>query len=181
MAFAVSLLFDDGLTGSVATHWQRLADAGLSRSMPDLGYQPHVTLAVFDHVEPKRASATLDDVFRTIASFEVTLARIATFGPGSGVVYALPSPSQKLADLHGAVLAAIGETCRVHYRAGNWVPHCTLAMNLTDAGIQQARALLAEGWPLRGRFVAADFVAFTPVTGIRRWPFRPVADVNNVP
>lgn len=175
MAFAVSLLLDDGLAGSVAAHWRHLADTGLSRAMLDLGYQPHVTLAVFDHLETKRAAAALDDIFRTVAAFDVTLSRIATFGPGSGVVYAALSPSRKLADLHAAVLAAIGETCRPHYQAGRWVPHCTLAMNLSDAGVQQAQALLAEGWPRKGSFVAADFVAFAPVTGIKRWALLPDA------
>jgi 2'-5' RNA ligase len=179
MAFAVSLLLDAGLTASVSTQWQRLADAGLSRSMPDLGYQPHVTLGVFDHMDTKRAAVALDEVFENVARFEVTLSGIATFGAGSGVAYAALAPSEKLVGLHAAVLAAIGETCRPHYQLGHWVPHCTLAMNLPDAGIEQAQRLLAEGWPLAGTFVAADFVAFAPVVGIRRWALRPDAGISD--
>lgn len=181
MAFAVSLLLDDGLTGIVSTQWRRLADAGLSRSMLDLGYQPHVTLAVYDHLDTPLAAAALDDLFANIIRFEVTLTGVATFGPGSGVVYAALAPSSNLTRLHEAVLAAIGEGCRPHYQAGRWTPHCTLATHLSDADMGRARILLTDGWPLAGRFVVADFVAFTPVVGIRRWALRPVADISRAP
>jgi 2'-5' RNA ligase len=181
MAFAVSLLLDADVSEVVAAHWQHLADAGLSRSMLDLGYQPHVTLAVFDHVDAKRAAVALDEVFGNVARFAVPLTGVATFGPGSGVVYAAPVPSPRLLDLHAMVLAAIGETCRLHYQAGHWMPHCTLATNLSDADAGRAQRLLAEGWPLAGAFVAADFIEFTPVIGIKRWALGPAADVSRTP
>jgi 2'-5' RNA ligase len=178
MAFAVSLLLDAGVSEAVAARWQRLADARLSRSMLELGYQPHVTLAVFDHLDTTHAAVALDDVFKSAARFAVTLTGVATFGPGSGVAYAALAPSPKLIDLHAAVLAAIGETCRPHYQAGRWTPHCTLATSLSDADAEQAQRLLAEGWPLSGSFVAADFVEFTPVAGIKRWTLGPAADIK---
>ncbi len=181
MAFAVSLLLDADVSEVVAAHWQRLADAGLSRSMLDLGYQPHVTLAVFDHLDAKRAAVALDEVFSSVARFAVTLTGIARFGPGSGVVYAALAPSPGLLDLHAMVLAAIGDKCRPHYQAGHWTPHCTLATNLSDADVERTQRLLAEGWPLAGAFVAADFVEFRPVIGIKRWALRPAADVSRTP
>lgn len=46
MALAVSLLFDGATTAAVEALWQRLAEAGISKSMLDLGYSPHVTLTV---------------------------------------------------------------------------------------------------------------------------------------
>ena len=119
--------------------------------------------------------------FKTIGRFAVTLTGIAAFGPGSGVVYAALAPSPGLLDLHAMVLIAIGETCRPHYQAGHWMPHCTLATNLSDADAEKAWRLLAEGWPLTGSFVAADFVEFAPVIGIKRWTLRPAADVSRRP
>ena len=47
MAFAVTLLFDAATTTAISMRWQLLAMAGVSRSMPDLGYPPHVTLAIY--------------------------------------------------------------------------------------------------------------------------------------
>ncbi|MBR1273718.1 hypothetical protein [Bradyrhizobium sp. AUGA SZCCT0283] len=59
MAYAVSLLFNSEIADAVSARWQRLADAGLSRSMGDLGYQPHLTLAVYDALAVEAASAAL--------------------------------------------------------------------------------------------------------------------------
>lgn len=181
MAFALSLLLDDGLTGAVAAQWRRLADAGLSRSMLDLGYPPHVTLAVYDELKAQRAAITLDEVFANGARFEVTLTGVATFGAGSGVVYAALAPSPNLARLHATALAAIGEGCRAHYQAGQWTPHCTLATGLSDVDTERARKLLADGLPLAGSFAAADLVAFAPIVDIKRWPLRPLADISRTP
>jgi 2'-5' RNA ligase len=169
MACAVSLLLSAGLTDAVSEHWHRLADAGLSRSMLELGYPPHVTLAVHDDLDARVAAAALDDVLRRVSRFEVTLTGVATFGSGSGVCYAALAPSPGLHRLHETVLTATGGTCRPHYQSGRWTPHCTLAMGLTDGDMTRAQDLLAQNWPLAGSFEAADLVEFPPIVGIKRW------------
>lgn len=169
MAWAVSLLLGTDVTHAVSECWRRLADAGLSRSMLELGYPPHVTLAVFDRLNAREAAAALDRVFSRPARLDVVLTEVATFGLGSGVCYAALAPSPELVRLHEAVLEAVGETCRAHYQAGRWTPHCTLATGLADVELAQAQELLSRGWPLSGLFEAADLVEFSPVVGIRRW------------
>jgi 2'-5' RNA ligase len=175
MAYAVSLLFNPEVAAAVSARWQRLADAGLSRSMLDLGYQPHVTLAVFDRLNVDAAAASLHGIFKDAASLEATLNGIATFGAGSGVCYAALAPSPDLIRLHAGVLGALGETCRPHYQAGRWTPHCTLAVNLSDAEMDRAKNLLEPDWqPLAGAFEIADLVEFVPVLSVRRWTLRPI-------
>lgn len=170
MAFAVSLLFNSVIADVVSKRWRRLAEAGLSSSMVDLGYPPHVTLTVCDHLDAAAAAAALDDVFRRVSQIGVTLTSIATFGPDSGVCYAVLAPSPELRRLHEGVLAVVGETCRPHYQFGRWTPHCTLAMNLPARDLERSRELLAHDWrPLAGVFETADLVEFAPVVGIKRW------------
>src|SRR5262245_54574265 len=146
MAFAVSLLFNPNVAAAISERWRRLADARLSRSMLDLGYPPHVTLAVSDHLDATAVAAALDDLLRRVNQIEVTLTGIATFGPDSGVCYAALAPSPELHRLHVSVLAVVGETCRPHYQAGRWTPHCTLAMNLSAAELERTRELLTSDW-----------------------------------
>src|SRR3954453_19525758 len=173
MAYAVSLLFNPEMTDAVSARWRRLADTGLSRSMLDLGYPPHVTLAAFDHLNLDVAAAALDGIFKDFARLNVTLSGITTFGAGSGVCYAALAPSPDLIRLHAGVLDALGETCRPHYQAGRWTPHCTMAVDLSDAGMDRAKDLLELDWrPLTGTFEIADLVEFVPVIGIRRWTLR---------
>jgi hypothetical protein len=54
--------------------------------------------------------------------------------------------------------------CEAHYRPKNWVPHCTLATNVTDAGKAGALGLADE--PINAfevTFGWADCVEFYPV------------------
>lgn len=169
MALAVSLLLSADLAGAVSQRWDRLADAGLSRSMLELGYAPHVTLAVFDRLDARVVAGALEDVLGRQSRFPVTLTGIATFGPGSGVCYAALAPSAELVRLHEAVLDAAGEICRPHYQVGRWTPHCTLATGMADIDLARAHELLLPGWPLTGTFKAADLVEFVPIVDIKRW------------
>ena len=92
MAFAVSLLFSSEIADAISARWIRLADAGLSRSMLDLNYPPHVTLAVYDALAVDAAVASLDGAFDNVGQIPVTLTDSSTFGAGSGVCYAAPAP-----------------------------------------------------------------------------------------
>jgi 2'-5' RNA ligase len=171
MAFAVSLLFNSEIANAISARWKRLADAGISSSMLDLKYPPHVTLGVYDELATDVTVATLDRIFRNADQIAVTLAGLSTFGFGSGVCYVALAPSPDLMRLHATTVGALGETCRPHYRAGLWTPHCTLATGLTDDAMYRARSLLEQDWrSLAGTFEMADLVEFAPVVGVKRWP-----------
>src|SRR5437879_10329580 len=125
MAFAVTLLFNAEIADAISARWTQIADAGLSRSMFDLNYPPHVTLAVYDALAVEAAVTVLDRAFDIVGQISVTLTDFSTFGAGSGVCYAALAPSPDLTRLHAATFAAIGETCQPYYRTGSWTPHCT--------------------------------------------------------
>jgi 2'-5' RNA ligase len=182
MTYAVSLIFNTELGDAISARWQRLADAGVSRSMLELGYLPHVTLAVFDRLNVDAAAASLDGIFKDVARLDVTLSGITTFGAGSGVCYAALASSPDLTRLHAGVLGALGETCRPHYQAGHWTPHCTLAVNLSDAQMDCAKDLLEPDWqPLAGAFEIADLVEFVPVLSIKRWTLSSIPRSSRTP
>jgi 2'-5' RNA ligase len=176
MAYAVNLLFNSSLANVVSERWTWLANADVSRSMLDLGYPPHVTLAVYDALRVDVATAALDRVFENVDQMAVTLTNITTFGDGSDVVYAALDSSPDLMLLHTVVAAAVGEVSRPHYQTNSWTPHCTLATGLDDANLDRAKAILERDWrPQTGVFEAATLVEFIPVTGIKRWTLvRPV-------
>jgi len=181
MAFAVSLLLNSDIANGISACWKRLADAGISSSMLDLKYPPHVTLAVYDELAVDAAVSSLDRVFHNFDQMAVTLAGLSTFGSGSGVCYAALAASPDLMRLH-ATIAAIGETCRPHYQVGRWTPHCTLATGMTDAEMDRARSLLEQDWlSLAGTLDVADLVEFAPVVGVKRWPLAPTRRSTRTP
>ena len=145
----------------------RLADADVSRSMLDLGYQPHVTLAVYDTLRADVAIAALDRVFENVDQIAVTLTDVTTFGGGSGVLYAA-------LDYHGfdasqaMTAAAIDEVCRPHYQTGSWTPHCTLATGVNDA--DRSKMNCDREWhAVTVVFEASTLWKFSPFAVIKRW------------
>jgi 2'-5' RNA ligase len=182
MAYAVNLLFNSSLANVVSERWTWLADADVSRSMLDLGYPPHVTLAVYDALRVDVATAALDRVFENVDQMAVTLTNVTTFGDGSDVVYAALAPSPDLMRLHAIAAAAIGEICRPHYQTASWTPHCTLATGVNDANLVRAKAILERDWrPQIGVFEAATLVEFIPVRGIKRWTLARPVHSNRTP
>ena len=170
MAFAVSLHFNSEVADAISARWARLADAGVSSSMPDLRFPPHLTLAVYDDLVVEAAVASLDRIFGNADQITVTLTDFSTFGAGSGVCYAALASSPDLMRLHATIIGALGETCRPHYQTGRWTPHCTLATGMTDADLGHAKNLLEGDWrSLTGVFETVTLVEFVPVVGVKRW------------
>jgi 2'-5' RNA ligase len=182
VAYAVSLLFNSSLAEIVSERWMRLTDADVSRSMPDLGYPPHVTLAVYDTLKADVAIAALDRIFENVDQMAVTLTNVTTFGGGSGVLYAALASSPDLMRLQAKAAAAIGEVCRPYYQTGSWTPHCTLATGIDNTNLDRAKAILERDWrPLTGVFETATLVEFIPVTVIKRWTLvRPVRSTRTL-
>jgi 2'-5' RNA ligase len=182
MAYAVNLLFNRSLAEVIAGCWTRLADADVSRSMLNLAYPPHVTLAVYDTLRTNAAVAALDRVFENVAQMAVTLTDLKSFGAGSGVLYAAMAPSIDLMRLHAMTAAVIDEACRPHYRTGGWIPHCTLATGLSDTNLDRAKTVLERDWrSLTGIFERAALVEFIPVTGIKSWPLAATPHSSRTP
>ena len=73
MTFAVTLLFDAATTTTISARWQLLAAAGVSNSMLDLGYPPHVSLVVYDELDVEAVVVSLDRVLGLVAQVPVTL------------------------------------------------------------------------------------------------------------
>ena len=125
---------------------------------------------IYDELDVEAAVASLDRILGNVDQVPVTLTGFSTFGAGSGVCYAALRASPELDALHATIMDVMGGSCRLHYQRGHWTPHCTLALGLTDAEMERARAVLVPDWrSLDGAFEAAELVEFVPVVRLRRW------------
>ncbi|WP_315836702.1 2'-5' RNA ligase family protein [Bradyrhizobium prioriisuperbiae] len=142
--------------------------------MVDLGYPPHVTLAVYDTLDRDAALIALDCVFAGRPALDFALTLLETFGAESGVLYAALAVSDELQQLQSEVVTAITGDCRLHYQSQHWTPHCTMATGLSAAKLDATQRLLQQYWQSRpGVFQAAELIEFVPVTSIRRWDLAP--------
>ncbi len=146
MAHALEVFFDPASEAVVNELWDRLEAAGL----PSLAtrthrrHRPHVTLAVAQRIE----TARLLDVGRclAVAHLDITLHSPAVF-PRNGVLYLSVVPTRALLQLHEQVHAALDGSLVAPwgtYSVDAWVPHCTLAQELSAGQLARGIELLHD-------------------------------------
>jgi 2'-5' RNA ligase len=164
MPYALELALDDPAAGAVRRAWRELADAGITY-MARSGARPHVSLGIWDTIDGVAFEAELARFAAETAPLPITLASVGRFS--AGVVYLAPVVTAALIDVHADArrrFARHGAAPWRHYDPGVWVPHCTLALDLT--GEQLGTALQIAGrapLPIEGRLVEVGIVEFRPV------------------
>jgi 2'-5' RNA ligase len=133
MAHALELLFDATTEAAIKGVWTRLDTAGV----PSLArrthrrHRPHISLSVAERIDADQLQGVRGCLAAT--HLDITLYSPAVF-PRPGVLYLSVVPTLALLRLHEQVHAALGEGMvapRDGYSVGAWVPHCTLARDLT--------------------------------------------------
>jgi 2'-5' RNA ligase len=153
MPLAITLRMDADSGATVAALIARLATAGIARDQVDLGYPPHMTLAVWRDDNPAATRPSLTVLAANTPAITCMLAAVAVFPGPPAVMWLAPSGSVALLGLHDRVANAAPAT-DLHYRPGNWVPHVTLSTSIQDPGAALA-ALQPLPLPIEARFLAA--------------------------
>ncbi len=166
MALAVTLLLDPVATASVREIWHRMAELGISTSMLDLHYPPHLTLVV---VEDEGLAGQLD---RSLPDLAPDARLNLSVGPpgrfaDTDVVW-LGVDGAGLRELHAKAAAVVGEDAvSPYYRPVEWVPHVTLqTAGHADAAVELTHSM----WPVAqaAEVRTIELVRFTPMVTLRR-------------
>ena len=132
------------------------------------GVDPHITLALYEEIEPSVIVDAINSVFQDTAPIPIDFASIALF-PGS-VLYLAPRVTVELLEFHKSFHRCTGSAanaCDVHYRPDGWVPHCSLGVPMPAEELSQAMLSVGFGWtPVEGHLVSAELVSFPPVTSL---------------
>jgi 2'-5' RNA ligase len=133
--------------------------------MLDLDHPPHVTLAVYDSIPERQLSEALRSVFGVHPPFRLRFHKLAFFETPELVFWAAPEKSEHLLHAHAAIHELIDPClCLSHYQPGVWVPHCTLATQVTAGDKEKAIAVAAETIePFEVLFDKAECVEFYPI------------------
>jgi 2'-5' RNA ligase len=146
MGHAVELLFDPATEGAIRGLWARLERAGVPSlaSWTHRRHRPHISLSVAERIDTGRLQGVRDCL--AAAHLDVTLYSPAVF-PRPGVLYLSVVPTLALLRLHEEVHAALRDGMvapRDGYWIDGWMPHCTLAHDLTRAQLAQGIDLLHD-------------------------------------
>jgi 2'-5' RNA ligase len=165
VAFAININTSGETGRCIRDYWTKFGRLEPVPSMAALNYPPHVTLVIYDNVSVGKLRGTLRAVFGGCAPIRLRFDRLAYFMQPRLVFWAAPQPSESLHHAHAAIHSLIDPSlCREHYRPGAWVPHCTLATQVSANHRRQALALAQEKIePFDVLFDQADCVEFMPV------------------
>jgi 2'-5' RNA ligase len=137
VTLALGLCFDAAGERLVRDTWAILDAAGFVSlgSPPGSANVPHISLAVFDGGDAERIGAELSPLLAAAAPVAVRLSHLGCFTVPQTVLFLGVAPTEALLKLHDACWASLGRLARAPwplYGPGSWVPHCTLAMPVSD-------------------------------------------------
>ena len=164
MPFAITLRLDPISAVPIEAMWRKLAADGIDADCDQLGYAPHITLAIYpDETPVKRLRTALEDTSRNWEALPVSLSGLGAFPGDRTVLWAVPVVTPALLARHQALQTALPDLeVHAHYRPGVWVPHVTLSGALPDPG-PALMALLSNWEPITGFLDRVELVRFRPV------------------
>jgi len=173
MAYAISIKVTGSTAEPILALWDEVSNFESSPSMAPLNYPPHITLAVYDDIDPDRLTSVVADGFGQQQAFHLRFTHLCYFDARPLVLWAAPLVSPALAAIHSRVHLAIDpDLCRPHYRPGAWIPHCTIATQIADDHRTDAIAFTAKPFnAFNAVFDIVDCVSFPPVTVLREHIF----------
>jgi 2'-5' RNA ligase len=133
MAKGIVLLFDAESAGAIRAGWRQLEAAGIRalESFTHRRHEPHVSLVVADEIAIGGWMEVLRAGFFPTDPMRIVLGPAGVF-PGGWVYLGVDKPP---ASRHADLITALGEDARgvwEHYLPENWIPHCTLAGDLSE-------------------------------------------------
>ena len=138
--------------------------------MLKLNYPPHFTFAIYDEIDQDELHRVTRAVFADVGVIRILFDRVAWFDASPLVLWAAPKDRSKLDELHEAIHGDLTQyECRAHYLPGEWIPHCTLAMDIPDDKRAAALAFASQELePFEVIFDSAECVSFPPITVTER-------------
>jgi 2'-5' RNA ligase len=170
----VELFFDAASESCILTVWDEFARFG-SPSMRDSGIRPHITLAACASVDISAAIKLLGRFAGSTASFAVLMPSFGLFPAIESVAYLAPKVTSELLALHAWLFtefSAIALNCSLLYSPEQWVPHCTLATNLSAQHLSFALdACRSLRLPLVCTVTEIGLIEYWPVKQLYAQPF----------
>ena len=176
MGYAIELNLSTESAARIVKLWEALASESISSTMLDVGAQPHISLAVFEELDPAALRESLHRFARETPPLSVVLSSTGVFPTAEGVVFLAPVVTQGLLEVHRrlhGLLEDKGIECVEYYRPGRWVPHCTVAMEVDSSKIGAAIEISLRSKAFGPvRLGEISLIEFRPVREIYAFPLR---------
>lgn len=167
MPFAVHLFFDTNTETIIKSAWRKLADTAIAPYMHQSANRPHFSLAIYQHLDLRECEQLLKSFAATKNRLPVSFQYFGVFPTTPAAMFLGSTVTVSLLDLHAQVheaLRSISTDPLPYYLPGQWVPHCTLALELEPSLVTKALGIgLQMPLPLSGEITEIGVIEFRPV------------------
>ncbi len=173
MPHAILLYFDSQTETAIHAIWKELADSGTAPYLHESPNRPHIKLAIFEGLQLAEAEARLRRLAAECHPLALDFKQIGIFPNPRPTVFLGPAPSTALLDLQARVDRALCDTGTYppydFFRAGHWLPHCLLAMDLPPEQLNNALTIAMHlALPFQGEATEIGVIEFHPVKHVLR-------------
>ena len=176
MIYGAALTFDAGTEREVRRLWQSTVDAGMPSVLPQLDYEPHMTLALAETLDVPALRADVLPWLAEQRPLAVQFSALGVFlGDGdakaAAVITLEPVVNRALLDLHERLYALIlrnSTNIPPYYAPGAWSPHVTVGFRVPPDQIgRQVEVLRSANPPREGKITGLMFGGFRITGGSR--------------
>jgi len=172
----VELYFDPQTEEKVWEIRRSLIRQGITSTISDLGDRPHVSLAGFPTVNADELLHVTKEFTSRTNTLAFQLSAVGAFPTDENVLYLAPVLSRQLMDIHQEFhdqLVKANLASSPYYLPGNWVPHCTVEMNIPTEQFSKAFDLCKKMFrPTAGTFLEIGVIEFRPIKHLASWALR---------
>jgi len=166
MPYAITLQMNVEASSKIQDLYELLADKGISNDQKNLGYPPHITLAVVDDIEQSHAKDVLEKLAQKWRAFPIQLTEIGNFHGIPATIFIHVAKAPLLHTYQSLLCHQIPtQSLNPHYKADQWIPHLTLAKDILDQdALKEATQSVRAVWkPLNATLNDMALIYFRPV------------------
>ena len=170
--YLISIYFDENTEKKIKSLMRHVAKATGNTFMLDHKVPPHITVAAVETRQEQELISCVEEMVGRLEAGDITWVSIGTFS--SKVLYAQPVLNEYLHNLSVTLsneLEQLEETIlSPYYKPFSWLPHCTIAKQLTPEQMQQAFVILQREFvAMDGRVVRIGIAKTNPHRDIKVW------------
>ena len=144
--YLISIYFDENTEKILNSHIQHVAKATDNTFMLDNHVPPHITVAAVETKREDLLVTKIEELIKHLQSDTVHFVSVGSFA--SKVIYVQPVLNEYLHNMCAEIsqeLSHMEETIpSPYYQPFSWLPHCTIAKQLSKEQMQQAFAVLSN-------------------------------------
>lgn len=149
MPHTVELHFDKRSNDIIQNVWHDLERSCGEAYLPNSGFPPHITLALYDDtVDKNQLLSIVEKHKRNFRGFSLRFPGLGFFtGEKDASFFLVPTASRELLDVHEKFHSdahTLRSSLIGHYRIGEWVPHCTVTMGTPITNMPSCLERLVE-------------------------------------